>query len=313
MRCNVCGDSKTSKRKKRGNIIWDRRRDMVYYKCFNEGDCPVAGDGNAMGGAKWLKTYYPYIYEQYIKELLLRTSDLKKPSKEAPKPLEVAVDATAEVLEEKKATKHFVPITSSGDLCLKAVSYCEKRRIPKDSWSKFFVATDGKYRGRMIIPFYTNTGSIYYYQARDLIGNIPKYLNRKTNRDEAIYGIHQINKEEPVLVTEGPIDSMFCDNAIATLGLSITEEVREKLNGLNCYYLFDNDDAGKEASVKFMNEGKPVFNWSKYLKDNNLKSDEIKDINDLYLKTNRTLKYSFSDFSSYFTTSYYDRVYFAKG
>ena len=68
-RCPICGDGKT-KLKKRGNIIWDKNRNLIYYKCFNEGDCECAGDGNAWGGARFLNHINPILYKQYITESL---------------------------------------------------------------------------------------------------------------------------------------------------------------------------------------------------------------------------------------------------
>lgn len=313
MKCNVCGDSKTNSRKKRGNIVWDRKRDMVYYKCFNEGDCPVAGDGNAMSGTKWLKTYFPHVYQQYMKELMANNSSQRSSLKPiAKQPIEpmAKINNPDEVEEERKAAKYFVSIKSNNKLSQIAKNYCEKRQIPEEFWSKFYVSIGGKYKNRMIIPFYNRDGSIYYYQARDLVGLTPKYLNRKTNRDSAIYGIDFVNKNEPVIVTEGPIDSMFIENGIATLGLSITDEVREQLDSLKCHYLFDNDEPGKQASLKYIDMGHKVFNWSKYLKDHKIRNQNIKDINDLFIETNRVDKFSYNDFSSYFTSSYFDRVYF---
>lgn len=321
--CNVCGDGKG---KKRGYMIWDRQRDIIYYKCFNYGDCVCAGEGNAWGAKRWLKNYFPHHLKQYNREVFgkkkgnessdnlsntsaVLKSTIKKKKIEDIKLLAKKLENDKRIAEEKEAVKHFIPVTSDHWLAKKAIGICKNRKIPEHIFKRFYVSLKGKYTNRLIIPFLDNKGSIYYYQGRDLVGFTPKYLNRKTGRDSAIYNYYNVNKDKPVMVLEGPIDSMFVENGIAVLGLSISEIVREKLDELNCYYLFDDDRAGQQKSVEYLKTGKFVFNWRKFKKEKYI-PDHIKDINDVYLHLDLNETISFEYFKDYFTDNYYDQVYF---
>lgn len=307
-KCNVCGDGIG---KKRGHLIWEKRSDFIYYKCFNFGDCPVAGEGNAISAKKWLRQYFPVFYKQYLREILTPIEE-----KNLSKKVVVFEDFKKEKEEEFRKeevndTKYFKPlINSEGEIFKNALDYCLRRKIPREVFNKFYVSTDGKYRNRLIIPFYTKDKTINFFQARDLIGNTPKYLNRKINKENILYNIDFVNKEKEIISVEGPIDSMFIENSIATMGVSFSKEIKKYLETMNVVYLFDNDKAGRKASKEFLKKGKKVFNWFLYLKDNNIKM-EIKDINDLYIYLERKRKFSYEEWEKYFTNSYFDLVYFS--
>jgi hypothetical protein len=315
LRCNICGDGE-NRHKKRGYLKWDRERDIIYYKCFNYGDCDAAGEGNAWGGAKWLKHTSPGHYKQYRTELFQPTKkvDLSKKVANimtAKKKLEQQklLDEKEKQKEEAEAVKHFVPILKGTDrIFKKARDICISRRIPKEVWTTFFVSIDGKYKNRLIIPFYDSEGLVYYYQARDLIGWTPKYLNRKLNRDSAIYGIYNVDKNAQVMVLEGPIDSMFIDNSIATLGITLTDIVKKSIKDLDLYWIYDNDLAGNIAARAKLKQGGYVFNWKKFLNKNCLHG--VKDFNDVYIAMDRYENYTFPELYKYFTKEYLDLVYF---
>jgi hypothetical protein len=319
-RCNVCGDSK-NKNKKRGHLRYSKnpRSFERYwtYKCFNEGDCPCAGTGNAMSGDNWLKEYFPSLYKNYIIEILENKKDLKEIELENKKKIDEykrkeELENKKKIEKEKEDTKYFIPITSKKDIANKAIKLCEKRKIPRDVYNNFFIAIDGKYKDRMIIPFYDDKGKIYYFQSRLIIDNdlYSKYLNRTLNKDEAIYNIHNINKNEPVCVFEGPIDSLFVENSIATLGLGISIQMQCVMDEFDCYYIFDDDEAGKNTSLKFLLKGNKVFNWVLFKKDNNIPNRNKWDFNDIYIFLNRTHKFCFNELECYFTNNFFDSFYF---
>ena len=68
-RCNVCGDSKKNRSKRRGYILMQKKNWV--FKCHN---C-----GKSMSAEKWLKEYYPVVYKQYIVELLQNNSTDNQP------------------------------------------------------------------------------------------------------------------------------------------------------------------------------------------------------------------------------------------
>lgn len=296
-RCFVCNDSK-NKSKRRGYFLkGNRKHDHWTYVCHN--DSCDAQDG--MDVKKYLKNYFPDIYEEFRKEAYLNNyfND------------EVSTNHKFDYKEPEKVesddVKHFSNILKgSSELFTLALDYCKFRKIPEEIYSKFFVATGGVFQGRLVIPFYDNFGKIYYYTARTLIGSTPKYLNRRFG-DKKIYNIFGIDKSLPVIVLEGPIDSMFVKNSIAIVGLKMSEESLEEIKDLKRYFILDNDKGGRKNSLKWLQKEEYVFNWKKFLND--LKLDGVKDINDLVLKTGK-LEWSFEDLKDYFTNDILDGVWF---
>lgn len=317
--CPICGDSQRNKSIKRGHLKLrhDGMDSFWYYRCFN-GDCPASA--KAWSAENWLKEMFPVIHKSYVRDLLKnhKKSDVDE-MKRINEALQKQNDARQLALEnkkreaEKEAVKFFVPIMSDKAYCKGAVELCVKRGIPKKIYKKFFVANNSKdeknkYRGRMIIPFYDNNNKIYYYQARAMDkGNSAKYINRTTNKDNGIYNIHNVDRTKPVCILEGPIDSMFIENSIATLGVGINDLILKKLEGMECFFLMDNDEAGRILSEKLLLDGNYVFLWTDFIKDYDLPTS-IKDINDCYLKLNRKEIFKFDELKKYFTNDFYDKV-----
>lgn len=299
LRCNICGDGK-SRRKKRGYLVYDKQRNLIYYKCFNEGDCPCAGEGNAWPGQKWLKETAADLYKAFRSECLVHKSTGNVNLTEA--------SVAAVKKAENEEAKDFVSINKCSPEYFNAVKvFCCERMIPRKFIKTFKVAENGKYKGRLIIPFKDMNGH-NYFQARTLCNQTPKYLNFCGNRNSAIFGIDKANAEKPVVVLEGPIDSMFIENAVATLGCSFSGSVQDILDKMNCFYLFDNDNAGYSAAKGMLNKGKPVFLWKKYLKDNGI-TDNVKDINELVILTRHKIPIKFDELKRWFSSSRFDEIW----
>lgn len=318
-RCNVCGDGKKYGNK-RGHLRLVRDHGTQYwiYKCFNEPDCAASGEGRAWSGEKWLQQYFPQIYSEYVSELLSGTKkDYSAEIEELENKMKVDIRETKikKQLREDIAIKFFIPITDNHELCKKAIKICQDRYIPEEIYSKFFVATPGEgsvYSNRMIIPFYNAEGEIYYWQARSINPHHdPKYLNRLTSKSESVYNIYNIDKTKPVFITEGPIDSMFIENSISTLGLSVSEKMQEIIDTFdNAIYLFDGDKPGRRTAKKFLEKGKKVFLWNKFLDDMDLPHAGKWDINEIMLKfklKGTILKYK--DLENYISKGYFDLMW----
>lgn len=291
-RCNVCGDSKKSKKKKRGNIYLKDSK-LLYY-CFN---CNYSASVEY-----WLKSYFPDSYNSYLTEFL-QLNNFKLIDTSAN--IEI-VNKTTEI-EDKSHLKYFKSIIKhKSELADKAIEYCTNRRINKEVWKKWYVAIDGFYKNRLIIPFYNKNNKIYYWQGRTLYNQEPKYLNRLV--DKPIYNIDHINKELPVIVTEGVIDANFINNSISVLSKSWSIDIDNQLKELECYYWLDNDLAGKEKSIELLKDGRHVFLWSKFVKDYGILRS-VKDVNDAYIYLNRNSNFKFEELYKYFTNNQYDQFY----
>jgi 5S rRNA maturation endonuclease (ribonuclease M5) len=298
-RCPICGDSESNKRKKRGYVLTGR--EVWVYVCHN-GDCPA---NDAIKATNLLKKYFPGLYNDYVKEVFATSNKNNKSISKN----NYYQNIVKEEYEETNDTKHFIPILKgTGKLFEKAIDYCIRRKIPENIWKTWFVAIDGRYQGRMIIPFLDNNSKIYYYQGRTLTDQEPKYLNRRAIEEKECYNIYNVDKTLPVIVCEGPIDSMFIENSIATLGIKFNDKTKKLLNDMHCYYLFDNDKDGKKYSKKFLEEELYVFNWNKFLKDQEILIP-VKDIND-YILVSGKQTLIFNDLQKYFTNNVYDSIWF---
>tara|TARA_B100001113_G_scaffold183577_1_gene150439 strand:+ start:2474 stop:3346 length:873 start_codon:yes stop_codon:yes gene_type:complete len=174
-----------------------------------------------------------------------------------------------------------------------AVDYCRKRRIPIEKWDRLYHIEDiskihqlaPKYKDRiktneprLAIPFFDREGKMTAISLRDY-GNSPlKYILVKVNEDSpTVYGLDVINYNEPVKIVEGPLDSLFLDNAIACAGTSFN-----KIQTLNLpedrIIIVDNQPKNKEVCNIIHNliqSGERIVIWPDNI--------EQKDINDMVM------------------------------
>ncbi len=72
---------------------------------------------------------------------------------------------------------------------------------------------------RVVIPFFDRGGKFFAFQGRAFGKEQPKYITIKFDESkQKIYGLDRLDLNKPVMITEGPIDSLFLDNAIALAG-----------------------------------------------------------------------------------------------
>lgn len=297
-RCNICGDSKKSKTKRRGWLMKNRRGVWIF-NCFN--DC------GSMGALFWLKKYFPEDYKNYIMESISKKKRSFEKIETKPKPKQIQASP-------QRRSYPFISIKSEKnkdkELVKKGIQFCIDRKIPEHIWNKFYVCEREKYAGRLIIPFYDNEGKIYYFQARTLTVSGEKYISAEG--EKRIYNIYNIDKQKPVMITEGMIDSMFLDNAVAIAGLGMSERNEKELSEINkAYFLLDYDEPGQKKSLKFLKEGKTVFNWYLFQKKFKLPKRDKWDINEVYLYLNRDEPFTFDELKQYFTSNYMDSIYFS--
>jgi hypothetical protein len=304
-KCNVCGDSEKNKHSMRGHIRFSEKNNMFSFFCYNAG-CPAEYGGQAWPAQKWLKFTNNSLHSQYVKELFQ-----PKNEKDKIKKLNETILTNTKRRKRKEQIKNIkiLPILHESDepIFKTAITYCGERKIDKIIWERWFVCVEGKYKNRLVIPFFDSNNKIYYYQARALMEQIPKYLNRSTGKDKAIYNYDFINKKEPIHVFEGLIDSLFVENSIAIIGLNLSDYIKEQLDKLeHVRWMMDNDEAGKKKSEEFLLEKKYVFLWKEFIIKYNLPLD-TKDINEAILHLN-IKKFTTEELSKFFTNSYYDII-----
>lgn len=289
-KCNICGDSKKDKFKKRGYIVLDKG--VYWYYCHN---CQ-----SALPVTMWMKKYYHHFYKQMIIEVMKKTKEYDCVESTNYKEIE-----KKPVRDEKEDTKGFEKLKYHQN----CIDYCESRQIPKEVYLSWYYCVSGFYEGRIIITFRDNNGKIYYYQGRKFTktkSNM-KYLSRFGDHNN-IYNYYNVDADKPVVILEGPIDSIFVENSIAMTGLKLTDKKLDKFQ--QKYFLLDNDESGYKKSMKWLEKGIFVFNWKKFLKNYNV-TKEVKDVNDFIMYNISGInKLTIDMIMPYFTNNINDKLYF---
>jgi hypothetical protein len=175
-----------------------------------------------------------------------------------------------------------------------AKTYVNERQIPKQFFSELYYAED--FKGfvdslgiekdgliendpRLIIPFYNQQKKLIAIQGRALGNSKLRYITLKMSDDEnKFFGLDRIDPEKMIRVVEGPIDSMFIDNAIATADSNLPS-VTKIFDKSKVVLIYDNEPRNKEI-VKQMEraieEHYNVLIWPEMV--------EAKDINDMILE-----------------------------
>ena len=278
-RCPHCGDSQKSQSKARG-FVYKKKNDM-FFKCHN------CGVGQSLGNL--IKFLDPNLYKEYIFE---RFKD-GKPTKDKPE-----FDFTpSKELKTKTADERSLNELESFDKLVQthpAKQFVYDRRIPKEHWNKFFLAPrfyefcneiqpnkfpDLTYdHPRVVIPFYDRAGKFFAFQGRAFGKEQPKYITIKFDETkQKIYGLDRIDLNKPVMITEGPIDSLFLDNAIAMAGADADGGIT--IQHQQCTMIFDNEPRNEHIVSRMIKAVDKNFNvciWPESVR-------EGKDINDLIL------------------------------
>lgn len=242
-RCPFCGDSKKNTLKSRGYVY--RKKNDYFYKCQN------CGVGHTM--YNFIKNLDENLAKEYSLERYSNgetgNQNYTKPKFEFDKPV------------FKKREKINLPKISELDADHYAYKYCVDRKIPESNFSRLYFAEDFKsftdsvlpdnekqlfVEPRLIIPFFDDDGSLLAFQGRALNDSKIRYITIKIHEESIkIFGLDKVDKEEKVYVTEGPIDSMFLPNAVATADANLANAVnyiaKDKL-----VLVFDNEPRNKD-------------------------------------------------------------------
>ena len=164
-------------------------------------------------------------------------------------------------------TSGFTPVNidsydSNNQLVVRAWTFLMDRKLfnTKDYVeAPFYVATEGKYHGRVIIPFKDHDGDTFFFQARSLLQTVsPKYLNPSSEN-----GIKSSNilypfdfEEDHLCICEGPTDAISLNlqglNATCTVGSTISHVQMQTLREFEGKIIltYDNDEAGTRGIEK---------------------------------------------------------------
>ena len=210
-RCPYCGDSQKQANKARGYFY--RKEAQMNYACHNCGKSTTA--------SKVIQYVDSSIFREYCLERFVDDSeptykfDTPKFEKKDPKlrdlipinKLEIAHPALQILIDREIPIKHYEQFY----LCHK---FC--------AWAEI---NSNKDHPRLVIPFRDEKGEVFAAQGRAFGNEQPKYLTVKFDDRPKIFGLDRLDFSKPISVVEGPIDSLFLDNAIAVAGLDMLQVV----------------------------------------------------------------------------------------
>jgi hypothetical protein len=173
-----------------------------------------------------------------------------------------------------------------------AKQYCLNRRLPR--LTELYYAEDflafidktfpehgkdlPKNDQRLIIPFLDEAGALQGVQGRTLNNSKIRYITIKKDENfKKVFGLNKVDLTKTIHVVEGPLDSTFLPNALATMDSSLASIIR--LVGDHDYvFVHDNEPRNKEIlkqMEKSIESGKKVVVWPQNITE--------KDINDMVL------------------------------
>lgn len=176
-----------------------------------------------------------------------------------------------------------------------AVRYVTGRMIPEESWSYFYHTTDWarwansmlpepKYRegepeARLVMMILDPDKRMVGFQGRAYGPAKSKYMTAAVTKEPPfLFGWDRVSVDRPIRALEGPIDSCFVDNGVASAGGKITRELHKTgLPREKFVVMYDNEPRSEANVGKIklaLDEGFPVFIWPE---------TKYKDINDLYV------------------------------
>ena len=132
---------------------------------------------------------------------------------------------------------------------------------------------------RLLIPFFDKEKRLHAYQGRALGNSKVKYITIILDDSvPKLYGLDSVDFTKTVYVFEGPIDSMFIPNSIATAGGDLVSSIGMYNDKQNIVIVYDNEPRSKDTIKKLdkaIMQGYNIVIWPENL--------EHKDINDMVL------------------------------
>jgi len=279
--CPICGDSEKNSSKARGYIY--QKNGKSIYHCHNcEATLSVPNlikhiDINLYNEYKLEKLSGSKSKEQQEYESFVEK--FKKPVFMTSGPLKGLKKVSQ--LSPEHPIKKFVVARKIPNVYHSKLFACPNfntfvNNLVPDKFSAESLAND---ETRLLIPFLDANKSVHAFQGRSLRrSSSVKYITIVLNDSvPKLFGLDTMDRNKPIYVVEGPIDSMFITNSIATAGGDLVSAVGS-LDKSNLIIVYDNEKYSRET-VKKME--KAILNgYSVCIWPDNI---EHKDVNDMIL------------------------------
>jgi len=271
-RCPVCGDSQKDKTKTRGYIY--KRKEHFGFMCHN---CH-----STMGLGKFIRYVDPSLYNEYQLESFVQSNTTVK--------VDINQFITKPVFKHQVIESN-LPELASLSKEHPARKYMDERKVPLDGlyYAEDFADyittvfpdnTKQLYKEqRIVIPFKDKEGKLLGVQGRAIGQSKIKYITIKANEDTPkIFGWHGLDTSKTVYVVEGPIDSLFLNNSVATMDAALYTAANTIGLDYDYVFVYDNEPRNKQIVSnmrKTIEMGKKICVWPDTIQQ--------KDINDMVI------------------------------
>jgi len=280
--CPLCGDSSTHTQKARGYIY--EKKGTALFHCHN---CSAT-----MGIPNFIKTLDQNLYNEMTLEKL---KDNKSPEQQD---LESFVEKMKKPIFMKEGPLKGLKKVSQLSPEHKVKKFVDARLIPTPYHAKLFNCPNFRNftnnlvphkftaeslerdETRLLIPFFTKDKKVHAYQGRALGASAVKYITIVLDESvPKVYGLDTVNFDRTTYVVEGPIDSMFIPNSIATAGGDLVSALSPfQSSKSSMVIVYDNEPRSRDTIKKLdkaIMQGYNIVIWPENL--------EHKDVNDMVL------------------------------
>ncbi len=267
-RCPFCGDSAAKQSKKRFYIYQRANAGSL-----NDGlSCHCHNCSYSQPFGKFLQEFDAGYYSQYRTENFKESGTRRQVVKKPTKTVTPAVPLFTVAIPKPTVLEGIPFATRCDELPDDHIAnlYLEYRKIEKPElfwYSENFKQSAIAFNNlssmekmfdesRLVIPFYNEENVLECIQGRTLSDKKSgvKYLTvKRSEESRKTYGLHTLDRSKPVWVVEGPIDSLFLPNCLATadsnlLSISFGDKYIPDTQYRNkeiCRRMVDIIDAGK--------------------------------------------------------------------
>lgn len=287
-RCPFCLDSKANKNKSRG-YLFNKSGKYIFF-CHN---C-----NKSLSFDKFLFQINPSLHQEYSFDKFNQQSVIEPPKPVIKQYTKVtALDQLIKVsqLNSSHPCKKYVVSRQIPSTFHHRLFYCDKfkqwiNQIVKDKF------TDGNDSPRLVIPIFNYNKQLIGVQGRSLVPDdkvryITVIFDDSSSR---LFGADIVDQSKRFYVFEGPIDSMFIANSVATCGGKITSELKDA-NRDNCVIVYDNEPRNKQIVDQLLSaarEGYTVCVWPQQFKFKDVNQFILSKVSGDYCKTELVAKAS---------------------
>lgn len=279
-RCPICGDSQKNRSKARFHVFEHNKNSFLVCKCFN------CGYTNSFDN--FLKEFEPETHKMYLMEKFKGANN-------------VAAASETKFVQSKPVfdTSPLRKLKKISQLDIKhpvRIWVAHKRRIPPSQhyrmyycpkfmhWTnevlpgKFDEANLERDEPRLVIPMFDENGNMFGFQGRSFSKDSIRYITIMLDDSHGkFFGLDTLDKNKKAYCVEGPIDSMFISNAIASCGGDIISDLQLlNMEKESIVVVYDNEPRNPDTIKKMeksIDAGYNVCIWPDTINE--------KDINDM--------------------------------